>query len=629
MIEFQIFQMYHLKEMTLLAEFFLSCSILQLTFYAIGTAYNRKNGYTILSRQIFLLGFLIIFFTTLLLINETLYATNVSISNHAIINDYLSFGTKLLICLISGIFLLMIKLSYKDELISSNFEYLTLILISILGLMLLCSSNDLITAYLTLELHSIAFYVMAAFKKDSTYSIESGLKYFIIGSLSSAFFLLGSSIIYGTLGSINFDDFRLLINNSKTIFSAPALLSSSIFVNKLLFSSEFDFVSKKIVFNNFVNRVSSYELTVNDRSELEISQDYSAFMEAESFNYNNVTLSSSCNELSSWSLTPRLSLDNYPNDKFLFYDIVSTSHFSEELPLTNCYKEFVEFDVVSLGLLFIFIAIFIKLALAPFHLWSLDVYEGSPNSTTAFFAVIPKLALFVLLARLCYSSFYDIIPSSYQNYFIILAFLSILTGSIGGLEQRRVKTLMAYSSVSHTGYLFFAFSSHSVESVQIVLYYLIIFMISGLCFWGAYLFMKQKSTSYVKKNNKELGDFILLKESNAVLALIFATTLFSIAGIPPLVGFLAKINIFLATIQSSFYLVSIFAILLSIASTFYYIRFIKLLYFENVLVGKLYHPITTQKSIFLIALTFLLISLCLDPKLLYLLSYKAVLILAY
>lgn len=629
MTEFQIFQMYHLKEMTLSPEFFLSCSILQLSFYAIGTAYNRKNGYVILSQQIFLLGFLVVVFTILLLLNERLYLTNVLISNHSLINDYLSLSTKLLICCISGVFLLMVKLSYKDELISNSFEYLTLILISILGLMLLCSSNDLITAYLTLELHSIAFYVMSAFKKDSTYSIESGLKYFIIGSLSSAFFLLGSSMIYGVCGSINFDDFRLLINNSEIVSSSLGVVYFSPFIDKLLFNNELGFVLKETTFDNFTDKVFSYDLLDDNKLKIETVQDYFVFTEFRPFNYDNVTFNAYHNKLSNWFCTYQLPLDNNQIYQYLFRDILSTSSFFEKLPVINYHKEFIELNIVYLGLLFIIVAIFIKLALAPFHLWSLDVYEGSPNSTTIFFAVIPKIALFVLLIRLCYLSFYEIIITNYQSYFIVIAFLSILTGSVGGLEQRRIKTLMAYSSISHTGYLFLAFSSHSVESIQIVLYYLIIFMISGLCFWGAYLFAKQKPTLYFKKNTKELADFILLKESNSILALVFATTLFSIAGIPPLVGFLAKINIFLTVVHSSSYLVSVFAILLSIASTFYYIRFIKLLYFENVLVGKLYYPITTQKSLFLISLTFSLILLCLNPKLLYLLSYKAVLILAY
>jgi NADH-quinone oxidoreductase subunit N len=140
------------------------------------------------------------------------------------------------------------------------------------------------------------------------------------------------------------------------------------------------------------------------------------------------------------------------------------------------------------------------------------------------------------------------------------------------------------------------------------------------------MFLRQKRSFYFNKSNKELGDLVLLKESNPMLALILAITLFSIAGIPPMVGFLAKVGIFLVVVKSSAYLVSVFSILFSVISTFYYIRVIKILYFENTLVGKLYLPITTQKSL-LISLLFLsLIILALDPMIIYLLFYKATLL---
>ena len=131
---------------------------------------------------------------------------------------------------------------------------------------------------------------------------------------------------------------------------------------------------------------------------------------------------------------------------------------------------------------------------------------------------------------------------------------------------------------------------------------------------------------YFNKNNKELGDLVLLKESNPMLAIILATTLFSMAGIPPIVGFLAKVGIFLVLVKSSVYLVSVVSIVLTVISTFYYIRLIKVLYFENTLVGKLYLPITTQKALLLAILALFLIIVCIDPMLVYLLFYKATLL---
>jgi hypothetical protein len=209
MVELELFQMYHLKEMSLSAELFLSCCILQLTFFAVGTTYQRKHGFVILSQQTYDIGSLILGFACLLLINEDLLVSNSFSSNHFIINDYAGFATKLVICAVSVVFLIVIKVSHKDEPIQNNLEYVLLITAGVLGLLLLSSSNDLITAYLAIELHSLAFYLMAAFKKSSSYSVESGLKYFIIGSLSSALFLFGSSFIYGCVGSLNFDDLRM------------------------------------------------------------------------------------------------------------------------------------------------------------------------------------------------------------------------------------------------------------------------------------------------------------------------------------------------------------------------------------------------------------------------------------
>ena len=205
--ELDFLQIYHLKDMFLSSEFFISCSVLQLTFYVICVSYTRRNGFVVLSNQIYHIGFLILFLTLLLILNEELlFQTFLSI------NDYLSFVSKLVICLSSLSFIFIIKTSFKDELMKHNFEYIVLILLGVLGSLLLCSSNDLLTAYLAMELQSVSFYLMASFKKNSNYSIESGLKYFIVGSFASALFLFGSSLIYGCIGSLNFVDFKLILS---------------------------------------------------------------------------------------------------------------------------------------------------------------------------------------------------------------------------------------------------------------------------------------------------------------------------------------------------------------------------------------------------------------------------------
>jgi NADH-quinone oxidoreductase subunit N len=450
---------------------------------------------------------------------------------------------------------MLITTFYEDKTVQNNFEYTVLILISVFGLLLLCSSNDLITAYLSIELQSVAFYIMAAFKKNSTYSIESGLKYFIIGSLSSAFFLFGSAIIYGCVGSLNFDDIRMFLS-----LSSISCAESFPNVN----SNE----PVNLTLSSLLNSTNHSDLGSNFQILQYIFNEYSSSLAASSTNY-----------------------------------AVVSSNFN--------------LDFIYLGFIFLCLSLFIKLSLAPFHFWSLDVYEGAPNTTTMFFAIIPKIGLFVLLIRICYASFYSNFSSVWQSYFLLIAVFSVFVGSVGGLEQRKLKSLLAYSSISHTGYLLLSFSSNSTEGMSMMLYYLAIYIISSLCFWSVYLFVNPKKKNYFKKQNKELGDLVLLRESNPLLALILAITLFSIAGIPPIVGFLAKIGVFLEVIKSSAYLIALLGILCSVASTFYYIRIIKILYFENVLVGKLYENISTKKSLLISLLALSLIVLCIDPSIIY------------
>lgn len=464
-------------------------------------------------------------------VNGEIDIFNFTAFNNSIINDYFSFFTRFIICFFSSIYFFVIADSLKEQKLTS-FEFLLVILFAILGLILLCCSNDLLTAYLAIELSSLAFYVLASFKKTSSYSAESGIKYFVVGAISSAFFLLGSSFIYGLTGSINFSDFFDLLGGH--VFYEP--------------------------FPWFMHR------------------DYG---------------------------------DNIAQ---LICDIWNYYHFP---------SVFFNYDFVELGLTLILFSLFIKLAAAPFHLWSLDVYEGSPTSSTFFFAVITKLSIFVLMVRLCYVCFFRL-NDSWQFYSLWVGVFSIFVGSFGGLKQRKLKTLLAYSSVSHMGYTLIAFSTNTYLGIQMLLFYLIIYMLSGLSIWSIFLFLRLKQ-KYINKYNKELSDLALLKKSNTTLAFALSLTMFSIAGIPPMVGFIAKMNIFLSVIGISFYLAALVSILFSVISTFYYIRIIKVLYFEKLLVGKLYYPINTKKTVLFSILVFSIIFLFISPTFLYILNDKVAL----
>lgn len=283
-----------------------------------------------------------------------------------------------------------------------------------------------------------------------------------------------------------------------------------------------------------------------------------------------------------------------------------------------------EYSFVEFGLALILFSLFIKLALAPFHLWLLDVYEGVPLSSAFFFAVLTKLSIFVLLTRLCYNSFVAF-KSCWQFYSLVIGLFSVFVGSFGGLKEKRLKALLAYSSISHMGYALVTFSMSTFLGIQMLLFYLFIYMLSGLSIWCVIVLLVLKKPRFEHKYSKELSDLTLLKKSNKVLAIALSLSIFSVAGIPPLVGFLAKLNVFLAVMGDSFYIIGLVTILCSIVSTFYYVRIIKVFYFESILIGKLYYPIKTAKTVLLGLLVFLLLFFFINPTFLYLINYKIIL----
>jgi NADH-quinone oxidoreductase subunit N len=204
--------------------------------------------------------------------------------------------------------------------------------------------------------------------------------------------------------------------------------------------------------------------------------------------------------------------------------------------------------------------------------------------------------------------------------------LSIIVGAFAGLEQKKLKSLLAYSSISHMGYTLIAFSTGTFEGIQMLLCYLFLYMLAGLCVWSIFLLLRLKS-KYTKKQNKDLADLNLLSKSNNILALFFSVVLLSIAGLPPMIGFLVKISIFLVSVEAFMYFVAIISILCSVVSTFYYIRIVKIMFFENYVAGKLYYPIKSHMSVVIDCIFYLLFFLFVNPTLVYLFSYKIVLIL--
>jgi NADH-quinone oxidoreductase subunit N len=528
-----------LQSFTVFPEYFISISALYVLIVVVIVTYNVYG--LLIHKALSECLALILLMACYLIFND--YDVLVSNSNsfhNSIINDYLTYLSKLLICLFTVFYFVLISSSLKEQKLTS-FEYLLTILLSTLGLLLMCSSGDLLTAYLSIELSSLAFYILAAFRKTSTYSIESGLKYFIIGSVSSGFFLLGSSFLYLNSGSIYFDDFLTLFERNDWNYYPPS------------------YIFKEDMGDGYYVLISLYKLLKLEHTI--------------------------------WAPWP--DADGFP---------------------------LIDYSFIEIGLAFIFFSLMIKIACAPFHLWSLDVYEGSPTSSSFFFAAITKLSIFVLLIRLSHTCFV-ISSTNWHLYFTFIGVLSVFVGSFGGLKQRKLKTLLAYSSITNMGYALVALGTFSNTAIQMLFFHLIIYMISGLCTWSIILLLRLKTKKNDSKYSKELGDIALLRKSNPAIAFALSLTMFSIAGIPPLIGFLPKMFIFLSALMMGYYIVIVSSAVLSVIATFYYIRIIKVVYFENLLVGKLYYPINSTNTLLISCLIFSLLFLFFNPTLIQLLFF--------
>ena len=214
------------KEIVILPELFLGLSLVYLILHCTFLALKKKN--LLIQDSVLYLCVLVLLFSCLLVANDSLNVLELSFLNDTIVMDYVSSSTKLVIGSLSLFCLLMIQPYLTSQKIN-QFEYLILIVFAVLGLFLLCSSNDLLTAYLAIELQSLAFYVLASFKKTSTYSVDAGIKYFILGAFSSSLFLFGSSLLYGVTGTINFDEFRdLFVTLFEDSSNAAGLFDTSL-----------------------------------------------------------------------------------------------------------------------------------------------------------------------------------------------------------------------------------------------------------------------------------------------------------------------------------------------------------------------------------------------------------------
>jgi NADH-quinone oxidoreductase subunit N len=471
-------------------EIFLAFAILIVMVYGVFLATSITYNYPLLSRNIYFLTLFILGFTLLLVFHNPIdYGL---IFQKTFIHDDLSRIAKVFV-LGSAFGCLVLSQSYLENSQINNFEYFLLILFSILGLNLLISSFDLVSAYLAIELQALSFYVLAAFQRRSVFSTEAGLKYFILGAFSSGLLLYSFSLIYGYTGTTN---------------------------------------------------------------------------------------------------------------------LMNIKHFCLDLNFDGV-------NVIKVALIFLCAGFLFKVAAFPFHMWSPDVYEGSPTSTTLFFATVPKLAIltfFVRLLSFSFSNFVDI----WEKLLLFSALGSIIYAAFVALKQDSLKRLLAYSGIGHVGFILLPLTTNSLDGLQALFFYSLIYMMTSLPVWAVVV----SSLGGKKRSQNSISLLSGLSTTSPALALVGALAFFSLAGIPPLVGFYSKVFVFFSAIKASYYFVAFVVLAISVVSTYYYISVVKTIYFEKNKNWIFYKDVSKGTSILLSISLILLVFLFFNPNLLLLYSQK-------
>tara|TARA_Y100000590_G_scaffold421015_1_gene524270 strand:- start:3328 stop:4740 length:1413 start_codon:yes stop_codon:yes gene_type:complete len=227
------------------------------------------------------------------------------------------------------------------------------------------------------------------------------------------------------------------------------------------------------------------------------------------------------------------------------------------------------------GIVFIIVGLAFKISAVPFHMWTPDVYEGSPTSVTSFFALIPKIAALAVFIRFMYVPFINVM-NQWQIIIVFLSVGSMILGAVAAIGQNNIKRLMAYSSIGHMGYALAGLATGTNLGIQSTIIYLTIYLVMNLGTFGCIFMMKRENIFY-----ENISDLSGLSKNHPMLSLSFLILLFSLAGIPPLAGFFAKFYVFMAVIESKMYALAIIGLLTTVISAFYYLRIIKIIYFDK------------------------------------------------
>ena len=328
-----------------------------------------------------------------------------------------------------------------------RFEYPVLVALATVGMMMMVSAGDLMALYMGLELQSLALYVIAAIRRDSEKSTEAGLKYFVLGALSSGLLLYGASLTYGYAGT--------------TLFSG----------------------------------------------------------------------------------------------------IISTIG-DGPMPLG-----------LTFGLVFLIAGLAFKVSAVPFHMWTPDVYEGSPTPVTAFFATAPKMAAMALFARVVQGAF-GAAPAQWGQVLALLAVASMFLGAVAAIGQRDIKRLMAYSSIAHMGFALVGLAAGTAEGVKAMLIYMVIYVTMNIGTFAFILSMEKDGRPVT-----DIGALNLYSKREPLKALAMLVLLFSLAGVPPFAGFFGKFYVLRAAVDGDMTWLAVAGAVASVIGAFYYLRIVFYMYF--------------------------------------------------
>lgn len=228
------------------------------------------------------------------------------------------------------------------------------------------------------------------------------------------------------------------------------------------------------------------------------------------------------------------------------------------------------------GLVFVLAGVCFKISAVPFHMWTPDVYEGAPTPVTAFFAAGPKVAAMAILVRVVSEAFMPVF-ADWQQILVFVAIASMLLGSFAAIGQRNIKRLMAYSSIGHMGFALVGLAAGTETGVSGVILYMLIYMVMTLGTFACIMAMRRKEGG----NVENVDDLAGLASTKPFMAVVLTALMFSMAGIPPLAGFFAKYFVFVAAIEAKLYALAIIGVLSSVVGAYYYLRIVKLMWFDE------------------------------------------------